>query len=779
MANIEINGVALEAEDGSMVIEAADAAGITIPRFCYHSKLSIAANCRMCLVEVEKMAKPVPACATPVTDGMKVFTRSPKAIAAQRSVMEFLLINHPLDCPICDQGGECDLQEMAMGFGPDVSRYAEGKRVVKDKNIGPLIATDMTRCIHCTRCVRFGQEIAGIMELGATGRGEHMEIGTYVARTVDSELSGNVIDLCPVGALTSKPYRYTARPWELVARESVSPHDCVGANLRVDTRGNRVMRVLPQNNDAVNETWLADRDRFAYAGLNTDDRLLQPEVKRGGKWQAVDWDTALTLAAEGLKRVADRHGPDSLGAWTADWATTEEQFLTQKLLRGLGSGNIDHRLRQQDFTDQDAAPAFPWLGQAVADLEQVDAALLVGSNIRHEQPLLGHRLRKAALSGAKVFFLNPVDYEFMFPVASTGIAADLVGELAAVAKALAEAKGQTPDGLGALAAEVTDRHRAMATGLSESTRGTLLLGNIAAYHPQAGALRRLAALVAELAGVRLGYLAEGGNSAGAWLAGAVPHRGAGAVPAEVKGRDWQHMKAKGLLLVGLEPEVDAIDPVAARGAVDGAEFVVALAAYDSPAARDYADVLLPMALYPETSGTYVNAEGRWQSFAGCVTPPGDARPAWKLLRVLGNLLEAAGFEYMSSGEVLDEVRQACADIAPNNELAWQAPKVESAAGVVRLTDFPIYATDPMVRRSAPLQETTHGRPAAVYANATTLARAELAGAEQVRVKAGGGEAVLPLVSDERVPDGCVYIPSAQRGSEGIAGAFAAVELAKA
>ncbi|HKJ77278.1 MAG TPA: NADH-quinone oxidoreductase subunit NuoG, partial [Gammaproteobacteria bacterium] len=498
MVNIEINGIPIEARDGQMVIEAADDAGITIPRFCYHKKLSIAANCRMCLVEVEKAHKPLPACATPVTDGMKVQTRSPKALAAQKSVMEFLLINHPLDCPICDQGGECDLQEMSMGFGADVSRYSEGKRVVPNPDLGPLIATDMTRCIHCTRCVRFGEEIAGIRELGGTGRGEDTRIGTYVQHTVASELSGNVIDLCPVGALTSKPYRYTARPWELTAHRAVSPHDAVGANLRVDVRRGQVMRVLPAENEQVNETWIADRDRFSYLGLTAEDRLTAPMVKEGGAWKTVDWDTAITRAAEAIRGVRERHGGDALAAWGADWASVEELYLLQRLMRGIGCSNIDHRLRQSDFRGQESAPAFPSLGQRLADLDGLEAFLLVGGNVRKEQPLIGHRLRQAALAGAWAGVINPVRFDLNFPVARewTAVPAALVNELAGVAAALLEQRGESaPEGYQALldGAAIDEGHREAASRLAEAGRGSVLLGAIAAQHPAAAELEALAA----------------------------------------------------------------------------------------------------------------------------------------------------------------------------------------------------------------------------------------------------------------------------------------------
>ncbi|HKJ21597.1 MAG TPA: NADH-quinone oxidoreductase subunit NuoG, partial [Gammaproteobacteria bacterium] len=416
MVKIEIDGQSIHAPDGAMIIEVADEAGIPIPRFCYHKHLSIAANCRMCLVEVEKVKKPVPACATPVTEGMRVFTKTPTAVDAQRGTMEFLLINHPLDCPICDQGGECDLQELSIGYGSDISRYQDNKRVVNDKNLGPLISTDMTRCIHCTRCVRFGQEVAGLMELGATGRGEHMEIGTYVERAMVSEVSGNVIDLCPVGALTSKPYRYTARPWELVTLDSVASHDCLGSNIQVQVREGEVMRVLPKENDDINLTWLSDRDRFGYQGLHSDDRVTVPLVKREGRWQQADWESALEFAVDGLKSVITRGGGDQLGTLVSPSATLEEMYLLQKLVRGLNSPHIDHRLRQTDFSDQDMAPVYPSLGLPIRDLESLDAALLIGSNIRKEQPLAALRLRRAALHGASVMFVNWADYNFNFPV---------------------------------------------------------------------------------------------------------------------------------------------------------------------------------------------------------------------------------------------------------------------------------------------------------------------------------------------------------------------------
>jgi len=783
MVTIEINGKPVQARPGAMLIEAADEAGITIPRFCYHKKLSVAASCRMCLVEVEKVAKPLPACATPVTEGMKVWTRSPKAISAQRNVMEFLLINHPLDCPICDQGGECDLQEMAMGYGKDVSHFSEGKRVVVSPDIGPLVATDMTRCIHCTRCVRFSDEIAGVTELGAPGRGEHMHIGTYVEKSLSSEVIGNVIDLCPVGALTSKPYRYSARPWELTSHSSVSPHDCVGANLTVDVRGRQVMRVRPRENEEVNEVWLADRDRYSYLALSHAERITAPQVKRDGAWQTVDWNTALTAAAHGLRGVVEKHGAQQIGALAGYGATTEEFYLLQKFMRGLGSDNIDHRLHQIDFSTQGAMPAFPWLGQALADLDNLDAALLVGSNVRKEQPLVALRLRKAARGGARLMAVNPIDYELNFPLTARRIVAPtaMVPELIAIAQALLESGGEAPAGFAALAAGVAvlDEHRAIARHLKDAPQSTVLVGNGVAQHAQQGALQMLAALVARLSGSRFGFLSEGGNSAGAWLAGAVPHRRAGgaAGAAGLDARGMLTAKLNGYVVLHAEPELDCIDGAAARAALQQAECVVALTPYVTDTMRDYADVLLPLALFAETSGTLVNAEGRWQSFTGCTTAPGETRPGWKVLRVLGNLCNLDGFDYEASNEVRRELEAACSAVLPSSKLEWQAPVPAAAgSGLCRIADYPIYAVDGMVRRSAALQQTPDATSGVARLNAATAAQYGVAGAAKVQVVQGGGGCVLPLALDERVPDGCVYVPAGLAATAALGAVDAVVEL---
>ena len=750
MVNIEIDGKRVQAKDGAMVIEAADDAGIPIPRFCYHKKLSIAANCRMCLVEVDKAAKPLPACATPVTEGMRVYTKSPRALDAQKGVMEFLLINHPLDCPICDQGGECDLQELALGYGASNSRFMEKKRVVKDKDIGPLISTEMTRCIHCTRCVRFGQEVAGMKELGATGRGEHMEIGMYVEKAMASELSGNVIDLCPVGALTSKPFRYTARVWELAQRDTIAPHDCIGSNLSVDVRGNRVMRFLPRENEEINETWISDRDRFSYNGLNSDDRLRAPMIKKDGKWHEVDWTTAFEFVVNGLNPIFTRYGAAQLGTLVSPMATVEEMYLAQKLVRALGGDNIDHRLRQQDFSDQDTAPLYPWLGQGIADLEKLDAALLIGSNVRKEQPIAGLRLRKAALRGASIMFVNAQRHDFNFPVKAQLVSgvAGMEHDLAAVVKALLSITGASaPQGLETLLANitVTDAHADIARRLHQSPRATVLLGNQALAHPALSTLRALAGVIAQLSDAVLGYLPESGNSVGGWLAGALPHRGAAGKLSSNQGLDARAMldaNLKSYLLMGIEPEFDCANPIAAMEALADADFVVSLTAYKTDAMQQYADVLLPIAPFTETSGTLINAEGRWQSFEGVVAPLGEARPAWKVLRVMANLLDLPGFEYMSSDEVRGEVRALVTtrldSAKADNRMPWRCPETLSTDPDARITAAPIYAVDAIVRRCDALQQTVDGQLGAYCFEEAANARQVLHG----NVRSSGNHASI-------------------------------------
>ncbi|MGH8287851.1 MAG: NADH-quinone oxidoreductase subunit NuoG [Steroidobacteraceae bacterium] len=735
--NVEINGKPVKARKGEMIIRVTDAHGAYVPRFCYHDKLSVAANCRMCLVEVEKAPKPMPACATPVAEGMKIFTDSPRAIGAQRATMEFLLINHPLDCPICDQGGECELQDLAVGFGRDISRFTERKRSVQDENLGPLIATDMTRCIQCTRCIRFTEEIAGIQELGMIGRGEQMTVRTYIESTVHHELSGNVIDLCPVGALVSKPYRFTARAWEMMSVPLVSPHDGTGSNLFGHVLRGRLMRVVPRENEAINETWIADRDRFSYEGIYSHDRLERPMIRKGGapggEWVETDWETALATATEGVSRCANAGGDGSqgrsrapdLGVLASASATLEELYLAGRIARGLGSGNIDSRLRQRDFRDQSADPLYPSLGLRIADIDSLQGLLIVGCNLRRELPILAHRVRKAAQRGAKVALVNPAAFRYHFPLAAylESAPARQIADLAAILRVAAEAAGAAvPSHLAQVVggAKVEEQHRAAAAALTAGERRAVWLGALALRHPRFADLRALAAALAQMTGASFGVLAEGANAAGAHLAGAVPHREAGGKPTGSPGLTAADMLARPLkaylLVGGVEPWVDAPESDAAR-ALAQADLVVAITPFASEKLREVAHVLLPAGTFAETSGTYINLEGVWQSQTGAATPVGESRPGWKILRVLGNLLGLAGFDYQSSEEVRAELAKLIGAPTAYSAPGYSGTHVIAEDGrppsAPRVVDLPMYQIDALVRRAPSLQRTREGRTRAV------------------------------------------------------------------
>ena len=696
MVEIELDGQKVEVAEGCMVMHAAEKAGTYIPHFCYHKKLSIAANCRMCLVDVEKAPKPMPACATPVTQGMIVRTKSDKAIKAQQSVMEFLLINHPLDCPICDQAGECQLQDLAVGYGDDSSRYAEEKRVVLNKNVGPLVSmAEMTRCIHCTRCVRFGQEVAGVMELGMIHRGEHSEITTVAGDTIDSELSGNMIDLCPVGALTSKPFRYQARTWELSRRKSVSPHDSTGANLIVQVKNHRVLRVLPLENEAVNECWLADRDRFSYEALNTEERLTRPMLKQGGEWKEVDWQTALEYVANGLQQIKQDHGANAIGALVSPHSTLEELHLAGQLMRGLGSDNIDHRLRHAEFAP---AAGVQWLGTSIASLSHLQSVLVIGSNLRKDHPLFALRIRAAARKGCQVHAINGRVYDWAMPVVQSVVnAADWEQALADVAAAVAQEKGIAAP---VQAAASNDQALAIARALLSGERKAILLGNAAAHHAHASGLLALAQWIGAQTGASVGYLTEAANTVGAQWVKAQPQ--AGGLNA---GQMLNQGGLKAALLLNTEP---AFDSAAGAAGLMGAQMVVTLSPFK--ANMDISDVLLPIAPFSETPGTFVNAEGRIQSFHAVVRPLGETRPAWKVLRVLANLLGVPGMAYETAQEVLAEIAQGAeqvpADSLNNASLAPLAVRREAMAEPVVAS---IYQLDGLVRRSPPLQQTADAR----------------------------------------------------------------------
>lgn len=760
MLEIEIDGKQVQVNDGSTVIEAAAVAGSYIPHFCYHKKLSIAASCRMCLVQVEKAPKPLPACATPVTNGMKVWTHSELAVKAQKGVMEFLLINHPLDCPICDQGGECQLQDLAVGYGSTASRYQEEKRVVFNKNLGALVSTDMTRCINCTRCVRFTTEIAGEMELGQAFRGEHAEIMPFIEKTVDSELSGNIIDLCPVGALTSKPFRFAARTWELSRRKSVSPHDSLGANLIVQTKHDVVKRVLPFENEDVNECWLSDKDRFSYEALSSELRLGAPMIRQGGQWKQVEWQAALEFVATGLRGIERDHGAASIGALASPHATVEELHLLQKLMRGLGSENIDFRLRQADFRADGKRAGAPWLGMPIAGVKDLTRLLVVGSFLRKDAPLLAQRVRQAAKKGLHVSAIGPNAEEWLIPVRNRALVAPsaMVATLGQVVVALAKEKGADVSValLGKLPEAVSDEALAIAQSLASGRKVAVWLGNLAAQHARASELQMLAQEIARLTDGSFGFIGEAANSVGGYLAGAVPGEGGLNAAAMIE------QARKAYVTLNLEPELDHANPAAAMAALDGAQLVVALTSFDSPSLRQVADVMLPIAPFTETSGTFVNCEGRAQSFAAVAKPFGDVRPGWKVLRVLGNLLALAGFAQADSEAVRAEA--LAGDLASRLDNGVEGIVVSSATGAAgaleRVADVPIHFADPIARRAPSLQKTRDAAAPTARIAPATLAALGLAAGDRVRVVQGGASVELVAQADEGLAAGCVRVAAA-------------------
>ncbi len=725
MLKVEVDGRQVEVPHGATVMDATNKLGVYVPHFCYHRKLSIAANCRMCLVEIEKAPKPLPACATPVTDGMKVWTHSPAAKKAQNGVMEFLLINHPLDCPICDQGGECQLQDLAVGYGESSSRYTEEKRVVLRKELGPLVAAEeMSRCIQCTRCVRFGQEIAGIMELGLAGRGENAEIVSFVGRAVESELSGNMIDICPVGALTSEPFRYTARTWELSRRKSVSPHDGLGSNLVVQVKQNRVMRVLPLENEAINECWLSDKDRFSYEGLNSPERLQRPMLKKDGEWQEAEWEAALDFAVSKLQGKA-------LGILASPHATLEELYLTSKL-----ASAADFRLRQADFSADGARQGIPWLGMAIPDLEKLDRVLVVGSFLRKEHPLVAHRLRQAAKRGAQIHMLHSVDDDWLMPVKTRKIVApsEMVSAISSFREILAGGKN-----------------------------AAVLLGNFAQQHPQAAQLHA----AAQALGVKLGVLAEAANSVGGFVAGLPVGGGLKAA-----------LQKNAIVVLNAEPGLDCADPQAVGAALGQAQFVVNLTAYKT--GLEFADVLLPIAPFSETPGTFVSMEGRAQSFYATVNPLGEARPAWKVLRVLGTLRGTPGFEF----DTVEQVRAAClqgrdiASLLSNRINLAEEKKQITASGIQRIADVPIYFADPLVRRSAPLQKTKDAEQPKAWMNAKLMQKLGVTAGQRVLIKQNRGAATLAAALDDKLPDDCVRVAAAHPSTAALGPMFGALSVEK-
>ncbi len=778
MVRIEIDGKVLEVPQGQMVIEAADAAGIPIPRFCYHKKLSIAANCRMCLVDVANAPKALPACATPVSEGMKVFTQTSRAREAQKAVMEFLLINHPLDCPICDQGGECELQDVALSYGTDYSNFVEGKRSVEDKNIGPLISTEMTRCIHCTRCVRFGDEIAGVREMGATGRGEAMEIGTYIEKSINSELSGNIIDLCPVGALTSKPFRFKARTWEMQMRPSISPHDCVGSHLYYHVLHNKVMRTQPRENEALNEMWLSDRDRFSYEAFNHEERLTEPMIKQNGCWEVVDWERALQFAIDKLGKIAEKT-PEQIGVVASSNSTLEELYLLQKLMRAKGCHNLDHRLKQSDFAHDAVMPTFPTLGISLPALSMQEEIILVGSDIRKEEPIIAHRVRKATNGGAKVFAINPLYVDFNFEAEQwVGERGDFVQPLLELVKAVLDKNPKTSlSQAHQLLAGITPSQTALAFAekLQDKTKVSVLLGHYALTHPEAHLLYWGTRVLAEALGATWGEMSMGANSAGSWIAGMLPTQGLNA-------KEIWAQPRQGYVLMHCEPEYDCANPFVAIKALKAAEVVVMLTSFDSHLSREYADVLLPIAPIAETRGTYINALGEWQSFYPAVSPRDNVKPGWKVLRVLANLWQEKGFDYNTTDEIVAEIKMQLPTAKSDSLLTFvcqpnaQKPEKE---GLIRIAPTPLYAVDPLVRRAVSLQQTQDALSAGeLRLNSQEALKQNLKMGQQIFAVQGEGRSHLPfkIKIDEAVPHGAIVVAAGIKQSQRLQAPFTPIEL---
>ena len=773
---ITIDGKKVEAEEKSMIIEIADQVGIYIPRFCYHEKLSIAANCRMCLVEVDGVSKPLPACATPVTSEMVVKTSSKIAVEAQKGTMEFLLINHPLDCPVCDQGGECPLQDQALGYGDGESRFEENKRAVKNLEIGPLIETEMTRCIHCTRCVRFGQEIAGEGEFGAAGRGEQMTITTFMGKSVDSEVSGNVIDLCPVGALTSKPYRFTARAWEMSSTLSISPHDALGSNLIVQTLGDEVKRVLPKTNEFVNECWLSDRDRFSYEALNSSDRLINPLIRNDGRMEECSWEVALETSTKQLQDVIKNSGSDSLGGLCSPTATLEEFYLFQKLLRGLGSNNVDHRLRQLDFRDDTLAPIFPMSEVSVSGIEKLSSVLIIGSNIRKELPLLALRLRHLSKNDGRIATLNPVFFHNNFDTTTEWVVEPrkMVSAFALIAQLLAKSLLlEIPAELASYPSTAQDLK--YAEDIVKSIKAgngpkLLIIGQLANQLPMSADIRAIARWIGYHCGIHIAVLPDA-NSAAGWVAGCVPHRnvdGRSITPPGLDAIDMTRSSLSALLLFGVEPMLDYASPASLTKTLNEADFVLSFSMFRS-AIPNSANVVLPLAPFTENSGSYLNLEGRLQFSEAAITPKGLARPGWKILRVLGNMFNLKGFEYVSVDEVSDEVsipKNVTLDNAQPSIPTVEKQKISNgvnvpAGALERIFDIPIYSTDPIVRRAHSLQNTHDNFRSAAYLHPKKMAQLGINSGTVVTVYSKEGSVRLPVESDERILQTCVYIPAAR------------------
>ena len=797
MIEIEIDGKKMNVPEGTSIIQAADEAGIYIPRFCYHKKLTVAANCRMCLVEVEKVNKPLPACATPVTPNMKVYTQSKVTLDAQRAVMEYLLINHPLDCPICDQGGECELQDLSLGYGLDHSEYKLDKRAVFDENLGSLVETGMTRCIHCTRCVRFGEEVARMPELGVTFRGEKERIGTYVKHLVKSELSGNIIDLCPVGALTSKPFRFSARAWELQEVPMIAPHDCLGSNIFVHTRRQdnfpqkMVMRVIPRENEVINETWISDRDRFSYVGLAHPDRILKPQFKKNGEWQDCNWQQALAETVDQLQSIIETDGPTEIAGLVSPSSTFEECYLMQHWLRNIGSPHIDHRLRTQDFEDQDHFPIYPHLDCSLNELTQVKLIFILGSNLRSAQPLLAHRVATASSNGAKIIVINPCDYPFNFKATEKIITSDLISVLERIDQFLnaEKAAGQETEQELSESQEIpisSIESRIASLLVQNQDSIAILMGDDINAHPSSALIRGLVASIAKKNSASLGILTEGANSGGAWLAGAVPHRGAFSKPIDLIGDHAKDLLTsrgkKAYILLGLELENDCSYPAAALETLQRAELVICLTAFVTERMLEYADIILPIAPFTENAGTFINIMGEWQNFTAATVPHGEAKPAWKVIQALTKLMQDDHPFYQDIEKLSTELRKNLSEpLSLHHSFSKiTRDKISESKQLLRLAPWPMYRIDALCRRSIPLQqqETILADQIPLIINPTTAEGLKLISGEVVRVRQGNQELNLPVLVDEIIAEGLAMIPFTLHETEGFGEAFASIHLEK-
>jgi len=766
---IEIDGIEFNAKRGSKIIEVADDAGIYIPRFCYHKKLSIAANCRMCLVEVEKAPKLFPACATPVTAGMKIYTNTEKVIDAQRAVMEFLLINHPLDCPICDQGGECELQDLAIGYGCSSSRFIEKKRSFTDYDFGPLVSTDVTRCILCSRCVRFCEEIAGTEEIGIINRGSNSRIFTFLKDHLHSEISGNVIDLCPVGALTAKPSKFKFRAWELVQNSFISYHDCVGSNLYVHVFRDQVIRIVPKRNEMLNESWISNRDRFSYEGLYSNDRVKSPMLKEDGKWKNVSWDSALKYAFNKLVDIKSKFGSDQIGSVASSNSTVEEFYLLQKFIRALGSNNLDHRLKQLDFSNQEKFPYFTGLDINIDELDKMDFVFLIGSDIVKEQPVIAIKLRKIIKNGGKVFVLNPVNFNLYMNLTNKYIVnpSKILLALQGIIKSYYnknanECKFNDIDKF-IENVDDTNVYSDIVDALLYSKNKAILLGYYAYSSPDYSKIVSLSNLLAKISNANYGIMTDGANSSGAWITGFIPHRlPDGKLISKNIGLDAFNIFSKNLkayIIFGLELENDSLYPEMSINALKNSDFVLSFSSFKNDTLLDICDVILPIASSYENSGTFINVSGLWQSFNAVVPCSYEVKLGWEAISSLSNYFKLPGFFYRNTTAVLNEIKS----IICMKPLTWEPFLLNNFSSnidndVILIPLISQYDNDPLVRRAKSLQATQNNDNNILKCNRLTYSLLKIEN-NSLFLTINGKRKEFSIFIDDSISDSSIVIES--------------------